>query len=48
MEDFRITDIRSGNIDRKPQKDENWFHTETGFPPRAATTLRNLFRWMST
>lgn len=35
MEDFRITDIHSGNIDRKPQKDENRFRKETGFPSPA-------------
>lgn len=35
MEDFRITDIYSGNIDRTPKKDENRFRKETGFPSPA-------------
>lgn len=35
MEDFRITDICSGNIDRKPKQDGNRFRKETGFPSPA-------------
>lgn len=35
MEDFRITDIYSGNIDREPKQDPNRFRKETGFPSPA-------------
>ncbi len=35
MEEFRITDIYSGNIDREPQQDPNRFRKETGFPSPA-------------
>ncbi|MGM0546369.1 MAG: LexA family protein [Bacteroidota bacterium] len=35
MEDFRITDIYSGKIDREPEKDRNRFRKETGFPSPA-------------
>lgn len=35
MEDFRITDIYSGDIDREPKQDNNRFRRETGFPSPA-------------
>lgn len=35
MEDFRITDMYSGNIDREPEQDPNRFRKETGFPSPA-------------
>lgn len=35
MEDFRITDIYSGNVDRQPKRDPNRFRKETGFPSPA-------------
>jgi len=35
MEEFRITDIYSGNIDREPKQDDNRFRKETGFPSPA-------------
>ncbi|MEL7832551.1 translesion error-prone DNA polymerase V autoproteolytic subunit [Fodinibius sp. Rm-B-1B1-1] len=35
MEDFRITDIYSGDIDRQPERDDNRFRKETGFPSPA-------------
>lgn len=35
MEDFRITDIYSGDIDREPKQDKNRFRKETGFPSPA-------------
>lgn len=35
MEDFRITDIYSGNVDREPKNDPNRFRKETGFPSPA-------------
>lgn len=35
MEDFQITDIYSGNIDRKAEQDPNRFRKETGFPSPA-------------
>ncbi|WP_440999657.1 LexA family protein [Fodinibius sp. SL11] len=35
MEDFRITDVYSGNIDREPKQDKNRFRKETGFPSPA-------------
>lgn len=35
MEDFRITGIYSGHIDREPKKDSNRFRKETGFPSPA-------------
>lgn len=35
MENFQITDIYSGNIDREPEKDPNRFRKETGFPSPA-------------
>jgi len=35
MEDFRITDIYSGNIDRSPEQDPNRLRKETGFPSPA-------------
>lgn len=35
MENFRITDIYSGNIDREPKQDPNRFRKETGFPSPA-------------
>lgn len=35
MEDFRITDIYSGQVDREPKKDNNRFQKETGFPSPA-------------
>lgn len=35
MEDFRITDIYSGDIDRQPERDPNRFRKETGFPSPA-------------
>lgn len=35
MKDFSITGIRSGNIDRQPEKNSNRFRKETGFPSPA-------------
>lgn len=35
MEDFTITNIHSGNIDREPERDSNRFRKETGFPSPA-------------
>ena len=35
MEDFRIIDVYSGNIDREPKQDMNRFRKETGFPSPA-------------
>lgn len=35
MENVNITGIRSGNIDRQPEKDSNRFRKETGFPSPA-------------
>jgi DNA polymerase V len=35
MEDFTITNIYSGNIDREPERDSNRFRKETGFPSPA-------------
>lgn len=35
MEDFRITDIYSGAIDREPKQNPNQFRKETGFPSPA-------------
>jgi DNA polymerase V len=35
MEDFRITNIYSGNIDREPEQDSGKFRKETGFPSPA-------------
>ncbi|MCW9707850.1 LexA family protein [Fodinibius salsisoli] len=35
MEDFSITDIYSGNVDRTPKQDANRFRKETGFPSPA-------------
>lgn len=35
MEDFRITDMYSGNIDRKPEQHPKQFGKETGFPSPA-------------
>lgn len=40
MEDFRITEIYSGDIERKPEKNQNQFRRETGFPSPA----RNHFK----
>ena len=35
MEDFRITDIYSYNLDRSPEQDPNRYRKETGFPSPA-------------
>jgi DNA polymerase V len=35
MDDFSITEIHSGNIDRSPKQDSNRFQKETGFPSPA-------------
>ena len=35
MEDFRIANIYSGNIDRESRRDSNRFRKETGFPSPA-------------
>ena len=35
MEEISITNIRSGNIDRQPEKNANRFRKETGFPSPA-------------
>jgi DNA polymerase V len=35
MEDFTITNIYSGNIDRESEQDSNRFRKETGFPSPA-------------
>ena len=42
MEDFRITDIYSGNLDRSPEQDPNRFRKETGFPSPARDHFEKL------